>query len=379
MSEYQYIGFLAIDGPVSAEDLRYMHKQSSRAEITEWSFSNEYHFGDFRGDALEMLRRGYDIHLHYADFGITKLMIRLPAGLPNRSMTRKYLLGQGLKFVKDPSGLGGILVIDPYYDGCGESDLIDPEEMLNSLKPLRAELMEGDLRPLYLAHLAVAQDSSHRPDKTHEAPVPAGLTSLTPAQQALADFYGLSQALIEAAAIESPPLPVSSCDETSRQEEDWIRQLPEKLKVTWLLSVLRGDSASVRSEMLAQFRRSQGRALWPTNNPRRTMHQLQELEEKALRRAEEQAAAVAARMRQQRLAEIASDPVKVLREIELCVAEKTSDANHRAVVLLCDLRDAVASTDQAGIAESQALKLKKQFPTRRALLNALSRARLFSK
>ena len=59
-----------------------MRQQSSRAEITPWSFDNEYHFGDFRGDALTMLRRGYDMHLHYANFGIRKLLIRLPHNLP---------------------------------------------------------------------------------------------------------------------------------------------------------------------------------------------------------------------------------------------------------------------------------------------------------
>jgi hypothetical protein len=45
-------------------------------------FTNEYHYGDFHGNAEEMLRHGYDAHLHYANFGIRRLMIRLPAGLP---------------------------------------------------------------------------------------------------------------------------------------------------------------------------------------------------------------------------------------------------------------------------------------------------------
>ena len=78
MSEYQVVAFRAIDAPVSEKNLEYMRRQSSRAEITPWTFDNEYHFGDFRGKADEMLRRGYDLHLHYANFGIRRLMIRLP-------------------------------------------------------------------------------------------------------------------------------------------------------------------------------------------------------------------------------------------------------------------------------------------------------------
>jgi hypothetical protein len=38
MSEYQVVAFRAVDGPVSAENLAYMERQSSRAEITPWSF-----------------------------------------------------------------------------------------------------------------------------------------------------------------------------------------------------------------------------------------------------------------------------------------------------------------------------------------------------
>ena len=62
MSEYQYVGFRAIDSAVSEKNLEYMRRQSSRAKITPWSFENEYHYGDFHGNAVEMLHRGYDSH-----------------------------------------------------------------------------------------------------------------------------------------------------------------------------------------------------------------------------------------------------------------------------------------------------------------------------
>ena len=75
MSEFQFVAFRAIDLPVSDENLEFMHAQSSRAEITPWSFDNEYHYGGFRGNAEEMLRRGYDLHLHYANYGTRTLMI----------------------------------------------------------------------------------------------------------------------------------------------------------------------------------------------------------------------------------------------------------------------------------------------------------------
>src|SRR5260370_13616630 len=91
MSEYQYVAFRAIDSPVSEENLEYMRQQSSRAEITPWSFDNEYQYGDFHGNAVEMLRRGYDLPLHYANFGIRTLYIRLPHRLPDTKPAKPSL------------------------------------------------------------------------------------------------------------------------------------------------------------------------------------------------------------------------------------------------------------------------------------------------
>ena len=169
MSEYQYVAFRAIDGPVSESDLKFMEKQSSRAEITPWSFENEYQYGDFRGDAAAMLHRGYDFHFHYANFGVRKLMIRLPNGLPDPKAATPYLDGEGLQFAKDKNGPGGILCIEPFFESGELEDLWEFDGVLDRLLPLRAEILGGDLRPLYLAHLAVASDSNHNPEEGKEA------------------------------------------------------------------------------------------------------------------------------------------------------------------------------------------------------------------
>src|SRR5258708_40235916 len=117
MSEFQTIAFRAIDGPVTEKNLKFMRQQSSRAEITPWSFDNEYHFGDFHGNAAEMLRRGYDFHFHYANFGTRRLMIRLSNGLPDADAAEPYLMGEGsLHFLKDKRGPAGILCIEPYLE-----------------------------------------------------------------------------------------------------------------------------------------------------------------------------------------------------------------------------------------------------------------------
>ena len=82
MSENQYIEFRAVDRPLTDSELKFAEKQSTRAQISRWSFQNEYHYGGFRGDVNGLLRRGYDVFLLYANFGIRTVAFRLPTGFP---------------------------------------------------------------------------------------------------------------------------------------------------------------------------------------------------------------------------------------------------------------------------------------------------------
>ena len=41
MSEYQFVHFLAMDKPLTGEQLEFMNQQSTRADISQWEFTNE--------------------------------------------------------------------------------------------------------------------------------------------------------------------------------------------------------------------------------------------------------------------------------------------------------------------------------------------------
>ena len=268
MSEFQCICFRAVDGPVSEKNLEYMEKQSSRAEITPWSFDNEYHFGDFHGNAPEMLRRGYDFHLHYANFGTRTLMIRLPAGLPDAEAARPDFETESFWFVKDKNGSGGHLEISPSYEPDTLEQLWELDDVVDGLLPIRAENLSGDLRPLYLADLAIMTDINHDPEESMEPPVPAGLNKLTKAQTALAQFYGIN-GLIAAAATKSPGLPASTAARSTY--EAWLATQPEKLKNAWLNRIMSDPGADVRRELLASYGKSHPPSSWPTVTTGRTI------------------------------------------------------------------------------------------------------------
>jgi hypothetical protein len=77
VSEYQYYEFLALDRPLDDRQQEEVRALSTRARITATSFTNEYHWGNFRGDPYKMLERYYDAHLYVANWGTHRVMFRL--------------------------------------------------------------------------------------------------------------------------------------------------------------------------------------------------------------------------------------------------------------------------------------------------------------
>lgn len=371
MSEYQFIHFLAIDRPLDDEQLEFMERQSTRAEITRWAFTNEYHFGDFHGDAREMLRRGYDIHLHYANFGIRLLMIRLPAGLPcDRRTFNAFRAESGIQWIADKKGKGGILEIQPEADaGTFDEDLFDVEELLPEIAQVRDLLIGGDLRALYLAWLATCED-----EDSMEPPVPAGLGKLTPSLEAMAGFYAVDEDLIAAAAQRSPPPPkATDAEETLKT---WIaKQSPGKLREL-VEQLLTKDAGASRAEILSRIRDETGASTWPIAEPTRTWAQLHEaagaVRDQRLQR--EQRAREAARRK--RLAAIAADPEKAIANVETLVKSRSTKNYHKAARELADLREALGPENGPAQAREIAEKLRRENRQARGLVSALREQKL---
>jgi hypothetical protein len=366
MSEFQCVAFRAIDGPVSAKNLAFMEQQSSRAEISEWEFTNEYHYGDFGGDALEMLRRGYDIHLHYANFGTRTLMIRLPRGFPDARVAKPYCESESISVHKDKSGPGVILEVSPAYESGQLDDLWDLGSIMGQIIGVRAEILDGDLRPLYLAHLAASMDMNHDPEVTLEAPVPAGLSKPTTAQWALARLYGIDKAMMMAIADESDPLPAK----TEASLENWLAKQPVEKKNAWLLEWLSNPESRNRIAVLAEFRSSQG-VEWPTRAPSRTIQQIRDLAEQKQAGMTSKALAAAARKRKQLLEQMAADPESYLQQTEVLVHNRSTQNYTKTAEILADLREALSGSENATLPERHAVRLVKDNPTLKRLVAEL--------
>ncbi|GIF09945.1 hypothetical protein [Actinoplanes siamensis] len=173
-----------------------------------------------------------------------------------------------------------------------------------------------------------------------EPPVPAGLAKLSGPLRALADFLRLDPDLLEAAATASRPMiEVAPSAAVLRR---WVKDLPVADKDEVLLRLLRGDAGLLRSELLRRFHgaaaevpagevRTAGELLAAAEDRWAVRQQQLREREAAERRRREEAAAAA---REERLDELARDPVRTWNQVDELIATKRPKDYDAAVALL---------------------------------------------
>jgi len=351
MSEYQYYEFQAIDRPLSREDIQTLRGYSTRARITTTSFTNEYSFGSFKGDADKWMAKYFDAFVHVANWGTRLLMFRLPVRLLTVETVRQY--ARGRERFSDPltisiHGEGVVVRFCSHEDGRW-GDAIQGDGLLGELVGIRAELASGDFRALYLAWLRGIQRGDQ--EAGTEPPVPAGLNSLSPALVGLIDFLEIDRDLVSAAASGSPELMVPTQDRAAL--ERWVGELPAPEKNDLLMRVLDGNEGQIGIELRNRF--EQGR---PQANPkpaprRRTagdllaaanrIRTLREQED-ARRAAEEEAHRVraAAAARERHLELLATRVPQAWAKVDELISTRQAKTYAESVQMLLDLREIAA-------------------------------------
>lgn len=366
MGEYQYVHFQTIDKPLDDAQLEFMQRQSSRAEVSRTEFTCEYHYSSFRGRTLEMMFKGYDIHLCWSSYGGKCLMFRLPGGLPwNPRLLEEHFSETEVQWFPDPAGRGGVLQIEPEpSDDRYEDGPVKFDSLVAALCTIRSQLEDGDTRPLYLAWLACEFDS-----EMCEPPVPAGLQALTPALQRLADFLEIPDELIEAAAELSPPFHSSGPPELP--VTTWLDQLPPAGLREHLLRVLKDDTGTVRRELLRQVREVLKIDPWPVAESARTRGQLDDAAMVVKERRKRQEIAQQAAERQVRLAAMAAESDATAKKIKDFVATRQTVNYEAAALLLSELRNALGPAKGPAFTAQIAADLRKNYPNARTLKAAL--------
>jgi hypothetical protein len=265
VSEYQYYEFLALERPLTAKQMAELRAVSKRAEITPTRFRNEYHGGDFKGDAAKLVALYFDAHLYFANWGTRRLMLRLPSKQVEPMSLRPYFVGDAARV----SSAGQHVIVDLCSDRDGsdynEDGAEEGERSLAALTPLRNELAQGDLRIAYLAWLLALQ-AGDVADDASEPPVPPGLSNLTPAQQATVEFLRLDRDLLTAAVAASPPF-----SNDSAAARRWILSLDPREKDSWLERAFDDPDLALGAELLRSFRKQ---TETPPRGPQRRVAEL---------------------------------------------------------------------------------------------------------
>jgi hypothetical protein len=257
MSEYQYYDFRAIDKPLDHDQMDELRSLSSRAEITATSLTNEYSYGSFRGKPEDLMSRYFDAFVYVANWGTRRLMFRIPRRLFDLEKAEAYCHDQALELVEKE----GFVLLEFTSEEEGGGEWVDGKTLMASLISLRAELMRGDFRALYLGWLASFESRGWynvneigADGELYEPPVPPGLAKLSAPLESLADFLRIEGALIEAAAAvdNGEAMSQPTRDELAR----WLKKVPAASKEAYLLRFLAAEADELLRAELFQLHRT---------------------------------------------------------------------------------------------------------------------------
>lgn len=254
---------------------------------------------------------------------------------------------------------------------------------LSAFIGIRAELAAGDLRPLYLAWLAglgvweLADDDEEEYAREMEPPVPAGLGTLTGAQQTLAEFLRVDPDLLSVAAQASAAATEPRADR--KRLASFIAELPAAEKDALLLNAAMGSEPRSGAELLARYREAtrdnQDTSLQARRSAAHLLHaahaqRTRLLErERAAREADERRRVEAAEAaRADHLDHLAGNAEQTWGTVEDLIAQKKPTAYDRASALLDDLRAVHARTGDITAFEERAGRLREAHRGKPALM-----------
>ena len=184
-----------------------------------------------------MLHEFFDGFLYWANWGAPELALRFPHGILPIDLLDGYDLAEVVTFTQHPD----YDLLDIHF-----GDLEAPDEWvdyeLGSLIALREELMDGDLRALYIVWLATQRvmgsaDDEDDEDEISAPPVPSALGTLTAAQQALSELLQVPHEVLVAAARHSSAAPPSTPEDVAA----WVTLLPPDRHTEYLVRLARHE------------------------------------------------------------------------------------------------------------------------------------------
>lgn len=376
MSEFQYYEFQAIDRALTAADKKHVQSLSSRGKVTKDRAVFSYSYSDFRNKPIDLLDRCFDIMLYVANFGVRRLIIRLPKELVEPEQFAPYVVEGGLTVTTTQKSviLDINLCCEDYYDWIDEDN-----GWLDGLVELRQEILSGDWRSLYLAWLQTAfSENAYGSMEQLEPPIPPNLAKHTPALKNFAEFFKVDDDIVAAAAVESASL---KRQKKSEPIADWIATLPEAERNAYLLRVVQGET-QVGTELLQYLRQQHGdnskqpQGFTPGT---RTLAELLELGQQRATERDKVEKAAARKERDRYLMEEVAPKARMLwQRVDDLVAKKQVKAYDEAILHLVDLQALAKRNKKLPEFTTRVQGLRDRYSTLRGFRDRLIRAHLLS-
>jgi len=382
MSEYQYYEFLAIDRPLTAEEMSTLRSLSTRAHITPVSFTNHYQWGNFKGNPDKLMELFFDAHVYVANWMTAIFKVGVPIQAIPENVVEAMTVPDFLDFkaTKTRWIITWSLNESENYDRFG---MENGARWMARLAPVRDEILRGDIRSLYIGWLSAVTGEMIDDDEMEPLAMES-LGSLTGAQKALAEFLEVDEDLLAGAGTGSPD---SQDREPSGEEMDaWISALP-KDEVTALLNLLmagKGHQAerALKSRFAAWRRGLQSARI---EAPRRTVGELRKHAEAAQgirheqeKREQERREIKRRKEHEAYLKNLSRDFPKMWKSVQQLVEMGSGVAYKDACRLLVDLAEAYSVHESRGTFDQELRKFMTGHLRRKALVKRLVEAGIWN-
>jgi len=375
MSGFEMHRFRTIDRPLSKEEMEEIDSWSSRFSPTSTGVTYIYHYGSFNQSVDKVFPKYFDAMLYVDSWGTKQLMFRFPKELIDWKVLRQFTNIKEYYRHLDFKRVGDYVVMDLYWKEEEGGEWMEEEDyILDTLLPLREEILNGDFRTLYLGWLMVqgTEDWEEEDEEDNEPmpPIPANLQNLTAAHQYLMDRFEIDEYLVKAAASHSQNI--------SQQKPNYkklIALLSNEEKEAFLLRFATGER---RTEIQLRHRLEEvggGKkelAFGKSPSWNNLIKKAKAIEaETAKRLAKEQRIAHIKRME-----ELIPQQARLWKEVEDDILKSHGRAYDEATKGLCELKEIAKYEDQLNDFEQNLAQLLSPFLRRSALIGRLRKAGL---
>jgi len=193
---------------------------------------------------MELMEKYFDAFIYVSNWGHRWFMLKVPQRLINFDLAKQYCFGENTTAYQKSDSL-----IFEFNSGTEDYDWEEGEGWLSSLISLRADILGGDYRCLYLGWLYCVQAGDFDEDEL-EPPVPPNLDNLNDPLQNFVSFMRINPDLIAVAAQKSA---FKKTGKDFDQISAWIQKLPEKEKDEILLRMLKGNDPHKGKALMQRF------------------------------------------------------------------------------------------------------------------------------